>query len=260
MPIRSTSPSRTDGIVRHFGNFARKGGRVRTVTLIGMLALATPAAASTFQVNPVVVEITPGRHTAVLSVSNSETVPVSIRIKLLRWTQQDGADVYDDTDALIASPPIFTVPGAGRQLVRIGSRAQQLSGAYRIILEEVLSPQVRKGEVRIALRLNLPLYVTQTDQAKAVLRWSAWRDAANDVFVQAENSGDRYEAIVAIGTIDAAGKDAVLTSRLGAVLPGSTRRWNVGKHPELGSAAPLQLTARSSSGSVTQAQVMLGQR
>lgn len=246
----------------NFASIARNGGRICIATLSVMLAMiagVSPAAASTFQVNPVVIEVTPGRRSALVTVTNSEAVPVSIRVRLFRWTQRDGEDVYDDTDVLIASPPIFTVPGLGRQLLRVGSRAQQLSGAYRVILEEILPPPANKSEVRIALRLNLPLYVTPTARAAAVLHWTAWRDPANDVYVQAQNSGDRYEAVAAVGVIDAAGKDVVLTSHLGAVLPGGTKRWNVGKHPELGTATALHLTARNSSGVVTQSQVMLGQ-
>jgi fimbrial chaperone protein len=249
--------------IRRLIGLTNGGGRVRTATFaMGLAALAAipSAQASTFQVNPVVLEVVAGRQNAVLTVRNSEAVPVSIQLHLFRWTQKAGEDVYAETDDLIASPPIVTIPAAGTQIVRIGPRAGQLSGAYRVMLEEILPAAVRKGEVRIALRLNLPLYVTPANAAMPALRWSGWRDATGSIVLQADNDGGRYATVVALGAIDAAQKAVPLTSRFGAVLPGGSRRWVVGKHPELGAGTTLQLTVSGSDGTSVRTPVTLVQR
>lgn len=242
---------------------ASGGGRVRTATFgIALAALATipRAEASTFQVNPVVLEVAAGGQNAVLTVRNSEAEPVSIQLRLFRWTQQDGQDVYAETNELIASPPIVTIPATGTQIVRVGPRIGQLSGAYRVILEEIPRTAAGNGEVRIALRLNLPLYVTPANAPRAALHWSGWRDATGNIVLQVDNDGGRYATVVAIGAMDTAQKDVLLTSRFGAVLPGGSRRWLLGQHPELGTGKTLQLTVRGSDGSSIRTPVTLVQR
>jgi len=251
--------------IRHRIGLTGGGGRVRTATLgMALAALASlgavPADASTFQVNPVVLEVPAGGHNAVFTIRNSETDPVSVRIRLFRWTQRDGKDVYEPSEELIASPPILTIPGSGSQLVRVGPRGAALSGAYRVILEEILPPPVEKGQVRLALRLNLPLYVMPQKGAKAMLRWSGWRDAGGKIVLQAQNDGTRYQTVVSIGTVAAANTEVPLSARFGVVLPGGTKRWSVGAHPELSGNGPFELSIRGGDGLETRAPVTLGPR
>lgn len=251
--------------IRHRIGLTGGGGRVRTATLgMALCALASlgsaPATASTFQVNPVVLEVPAGGHNAVFTIRNSESAPVSVRIRLFRWTQRDGEDVYEPTENLIASPPILTIPGEGSQLVRVGPRAAALSGAYRVILEEILPPPVEAGQVRIALRLNLPLYIMPPKGAKALLRWSGWRDAGGKIVLQAQNDGARYQSVVAIDTVATANTAVPLSATFGVVLPGGTRRWSVGAHPELSGNGPFELSVRGGDGIVTRAPVTLGPR
>jgi len=252
--------------IRHPIGLTGGGGRARTITLgIALAALpalaSTPALhASTFQVNPVVLEVPAGGHNAAFTIRNSETTPISIQVKLLRWTQTDGEDVYDNTDDLIASPPIVTVPAAGAQLVRVGPRWGTLSGAYRVIVEEILPPAGRQSQVRIALRLNLPLYVMAAQGTKGPLRWSGWREASGDIVLQADNLGTLYQSVVGIDAVDSARKDVPLATHFAAVLPGGSKRWNVGKHPGLGEAGPLELAVRSSDGVLTRSPVTLVRR
>lgn len=252
--------------IRHHIGPTGGGGRARTTTLgmaaavLAALVLAPPVQASTFQVSPVVLEVPAGGHTVAFTVRNSETEPVSIQIRLFRWTQRDGEDVYDKTDTLIASPPILRIPGAGAQLVRVGPRSGPLSGAYRVILEEILPPSVGTNQVRIALRLNLPLYVLAEHAAKAPLRWSGWRMPAGDIVLQAENPGTLYQTVAAIGTVDAAHKDVPLTTHFAVVLPGGSKRWSVSKHADMGRTGPLELLVRGSDGLLIRTPVTLVQR
>ncbi|WP_157134496.1 fimbrial biogenesis chaperone [Sphingomonas sp. PAMC 26605] len=227
---------------------------------LAALGLAAAADASTFQVNPVVLEAPAGAHTAILTIRNSELQPVSVQLRLFRWTQRDGADVYEPTDTLIASPPVATIAGAGSQLVRVGPRAGQLSGAYLVIIEEILPPAVNTGAVRIALRLNLPLYVMPRLGAKAMLRWSGWRDATGHVVLQAQNDGARYQTVVGISAATPGQKGVRLTTHFGAVLPGGSKRWDVGPHPELAGGSALELLVEGSDGVVTRSPVTLAPR
>ena len=73
----------------------------------------------------------------------------------------------------MATPPIFTVPPKGTQVIRVGLRraadAQQ-GLSYRMFLQEV-PPPPRQGlqGLQVALRLSLPVFVMPARDARPVL-------------------------------------------------------------------------------------------
>ena len=190
-------------------------------------AWSTPAAAGTLQVNPVLVDINADRRTASVTVRNEEAVPVTIRAYALAWNQADGEDNYAETGEVIVSPPVTTIAPGASQLVRVGLRAPT-SGprAYRLVIEEV--PEANPGGgVRVALRLNLPLYVRTTAGDAAQLRWSAQRDSAGGWTFEAFNPGTGYVRLSPDAARAATGVRFDDNLFFGTVLPGGTRRWRV---------------------------------
>lgn len=103
----------------------KRAGCSRSVGLFAAFAwlmtgaiLVDPALAGSFKVNPVHINLPADRQTASLTITNSDAVPVSVRVIALEWTQVDGTDVHSPTSNVIASPPIFTIPAGKTQLVR----------------------------------------------------------------------------------------------------------------------------------------------
>lgn len=197
------------------------------------LAAPAPATAGSLQVDPIRLEINTGRRTATLRVRNQEQSPVTIRAYALDWSQPNGEDRYDETSAVIASPPIFTIPGGGTQLIRIGLRNPAgVPRAYRLMVEEV--PQASPGGgVQVALRLNLPLFVSMQPGTAAELAWSAARGADGRWAVEAANAGRNYVRVEPAAAEAATGVDFADGTNLGVVLPGSSRRWVVGNEPAI---------------------------
>jgi len=249
-------------------SLAEKGGGSRLAVILlflFLLLIAVPlgsgAWAGSFQVDPVRLELRHDGKVASLSIRNLDTQPVAIRIATYRWTQQEGEDVYSETSDLIASPPIFTIPPNGRQIVRIGPRAGRATGAYRIIVEEIPRPSAPGSTaIQVALRVNLPLYVLAPGKARPHLSWSAWRNRDGDVIVEGRNTGARYGQVLGLAAVDAAGRETLLSSQMGVVLPGSARRWNAGRRPELATGSDFQLKVRNAGGQVKQNRVVLEQR
>ncbi|HYG30179.1 MAG TPA: fimbria/pilus periplasmic chaperone [Allosphingosinicella sp.] len=197
------------------------------------LAAPVPATAGSLQVDPIRLEINTGRRTATLRVRNQEQSPVTIRAYALDWSQPNGEDRYEETSAVISSPPIFTIPGGGTQLIRIGLR-NPAGGprAYRLMVEEV--PQASPGGgVQVALRLNLPLFVSMQPGTAAELAWSAARGSDGRWTVEAVNAGRNYVRVEPAAAEAATGIDFADGTNLGVVLPGSSRRWVVGNEPAI---------------------------
>src|SRR3546814_9833017 len=58
----------------------------------------------------------------------------------MAWSQSGGKDVFAAVDDILATPPIFTIPAGGSQVIRVGSRRApdpQHERAYRLFLREV---------------------------------------------------------------------------------------------------------------------------
>ena len=225
-------------------------GRLTAAGLCMAAAIALPgdAVASNFRVSPVTLTLPANRPVGSLTITNGEDVPVSIQVSAFRWTQVDGKDVYTPTDDLIASPPIFTAATRAPQLVRIGVRHRVPNAAYRVMLQEIPGPATANG-VRIAVKLNLPLYIVADPAAKADVAWTAWRRPAGDIVLEARNTGGAIAQVTGIAhRAGTGGTSTVLSNAMGVVLPQSMRQWEIGKHPELTTGTPLTLAIRTADG------------
>ena len=220
--------------------------------------IAVPASAGSLKVNPVHINLPAGRQSVSLKMTNSDGSAVAVRVTAFAWTQAGGLDVYTATNNVIVSPPIFTIPAAATQLVRIGLRDRAATGAYRVIFEEI--PRVRPldGQIQINLRLNLPLYVLAKGRTRPNLSWTAWRDPSGNLIVEGRNRGALHSQVLALAA-DQGGRRHSLSDQMGVVLPGSARQWTIGKRPEFVVGAPMLLRVKGSAGE-TQAQIVLERR
>ena len=199
--------------------------------LFGAVPLA-PAAAGTLQVNPVLVQVDAGRRTATVTVRNEEAASVTIRAYPLAWRQEAGEDRYEESAAVIVSPPIFTIPAGGTQLVRVGLRRPGSEPqAYRLIVEEI--PEAHPGGgIQVALRLNLPFYASIEPGRPETLRWSA-RRSGSGWEVEAVNGGAGFVRVDPDMARAATGIEFSDEIAFGTVLPGATRRWQVAGEPRI---------------------------
>ena len=220
--------------------------------LVAALAAPAPALAGSLQVDPIRLEISTGRRTATVRVRNQEQVPVTIRAYPLEWNQVDGEDRYTESSAVIVSPPIFTIPAGGTQIIRVGLRnASADPRAFRLMVEEV--PQASPGTgVQVALRLNLPLFAMMNAGAQSELAWSARRGGDGRWTIEASNGGRNYVRVEPAAAEAATGVDLDSNFNLGVVLPGSSRRWVIGGQPTLADPVRFSSIQQAASGAQTQ--------
>lgn len=226
--------------------------------VLGIIAAVSPATAGSFKIDPVSLSLAADRATTSVSLANSGSEPVSVRVLTYHWGQLNGRDVYGETDDVIVSPPIFTLAPGQAQLVRVGLKQRRPGDAYRVVFEEIPHKGATSTAVQVALRLDLPLFVEAAGGTPHV-EWTASRDATGQVTLEGSNSGTKYQKVLAISATGAAGKDLPLTRQMGVVLPASSRRWAVGNPPELAAGSAVTLKIRTPTGEM-QRKVVVQQR
>src|ERR1700754_1485780 len=116
---------------------------MRLLICLAVSALsATSALAGTFSIAPVRVELTQAKRTEVLTLRNQENTPVVIQASVYLWSQSAGEDQLTETRDLPSTPPVFTLPAGGEQVVRVALRSAtstlasegQREHSYRLIL------------------------------------------------------------------------------------------------------------------------------
>jgi fimbrial chaperone protein len=225
--------------------------RIIPLAACAVLALSAaaglaPAAAGTLQVDPVLIEIGGARRTGSVTLRNEEDVPVTIRAYPLGWRQEGGEDRYEESAAMIVSPPVFTLAPHASQTVRVGPRRPSPARqAYRLIIEEVPEAAPAGSGIRVALRLNLPLYSNLSAGVPADLAWRAYRMSDGAWAIEAANRGAGWVRVEAGLAEAATGLRLAEGFAFGTVLPGGARRWVVGANPRIGDRARFEQIKRT---------------
>jgi fimbrial chaperone protein len=196
--------------------------------VLALAAAGKPAAASTFTIAPIRVDLDAAHPTQVLTLRNEEDVPVLVQVQVVEWQQQDGVDRFAETRDVLMTPPVLTLDPHGSRLLRVALRrnvdpVRELS--YRLILQEV--PQASPselGRLKLALRLSLPVFVSpaQVPDDPAIQWGFQWLDDRS-LRLEAFNAGVAHAQLrnlrIALGT----GPPLQIDARY--VLPGSAAHW-----------------------------------
>ena len=208
--------------------------RAIAASLLGVLAAAGTAAASTLGVAPIRVELSPKQSIAVITVRNQEDSPVTVQARPAAWSQQGGQDELTDTHDVLVTPPLFTIPANGHQVLRIAllrkpDPSRELD--YRLVLSEV--PPAKAAEVtglRIALRITLPIFIAAATRTSADLSWHHSWLPDGTLQVEAQNHGSAHIQILDFDVQTADHSASMLhTDAARYLLPGSSARWQL--HP-----------------------------
>jgi fimbrial chaperone protein len=207
------------------------------VVVSGLLSGA--ALAGAFQISPIRISLSGQAPIAVLTVRNQSAETSVMQLKAMAWTQSGNDDIYTPTDEVLATPPIFSVPPGGSQIIRVGIRRQphaQRELAYRLFLQEVpvTASAAKGGDVKVALRFGIPVFLAPASQKspKPVLDWRVLLAAPNTLRIEAVNRGNAHVQITGIG-IHAPDGGPLLAEHRGMdyVLPQQGRHWQVPVNP-----------------------------
>src|SRR5919205_254856 len=146
------------------------------VTAVLLAAAAQNAGAASLQVTPLLIEVAPPGSTSTLTLRNESPRPISAQVRVFRWTQANGQDVLEPTDAVVASPPLVSLAPRVNYAVRIVRTNRQpvaKEEAYRLIADELPDPsRQRSGTINIVLRHSVPVFFKPEDAGGPKLAWS----------------------------------------------------------------------------------------
>ena len=225
-----------------------------------MTAAAHTASAASLQVTPLLIEVPAPGATSTLTLRNESPRPVNAQVRVFRWTQANGQDVLEPTDAVVASPPLVNLASRVNYAVRVVRTARQPAAreeAYRLLIDELPDPsRARPGTVAILLRHSVPVFFRPEDEGSPNLAWSV-RNQGGKVTVSVRNTGERRMRIARLRVSD--GKNTVNygDGLVGYVLAGSTMTWTQPAPRGLGGSVritaqgdvgPINASAKTTSG------------
>jgi fimbrial chaperone protein len=230
---------------------AARGGWLLAATL----AAAGPAAAGSFNLAPIRVELESGHPRGVLTLRNDDSVPVTVQVTSVAWSQPEGADRYAPTRDLIVTPPVFVVPANGQQIVRVALREDadpHAERAYRLFFEEVPT-QLSKtfNGLHVALRLGVPVFVAPKSKASASLVWQARLTATGDVQIEARNQGSAHLQVTDFAVRFGSQPQAIHVAGAKYILPDSAASWTLRRPPGIDPNTSLHLSGFSDQGEIS---------
>lgn len=188
------------------------------------------AVAQAVSISPVVVELSPSRRIASVTFSNPGSEPIRYQSRVLAWSQVDGVDRYEASDALIVAPPIAEIPAGGKQIFRVALRGAAASHerAFRMVFEDVTATLAAPtGEVAIKLRVthDLPVFVAVDGNPSTQLRLQACPKPSAPGCVRLENTGSHYAQIRSLSIERGAwSQQKTVNTR---VLAGAWKQWQL---------------------------------
>lgn len=228
--------------------------RLISYVVAGML-LSTFAEASALRIYPIRVTLDHQNPIVALTVSNSDTEPVSMQMQIMEWKQRDGQDHFEETRDVLANPPIFTLQPGKDQIIRLGlsKKPSNGEGSYRVFLQEIPRPKKKEssGEVLTLLRLSVPVFTSPSKVAPQL----SWKMVApgKDGFAKllVRNEGADHVQITGLELSEAGGKAAVQQKVSLYVLPGAWREMRLPSIATLSTGKSLTLNASTDQGAMS---------
>jgi fimbrial chaperone protein len=222
---------------------------------LAFLFAASAVSAGSFAVNPVRATLSAKQPVGSLVVQNNGSEPTVVQLETVSWAQHDGKDVYEPTKEILATPPIFTIPAGGSQIVRVGIRRAAEPGrelTYRLFLQEVPQTKSDLQGLRVVLRVGIPVFVLPATTSSPSLKWQAMRTSDGALRVRVTNSGNAHIQLARSKLMTGGNTRALVQQDVPAyVLAGQTREWLYKVNPLPASGVPLRVAAQTDLGDMS---------
>ncbi len=138
-----------------------------------LLCAAGAASAGSFSIDPVRIQLSEAKPSAVMRVENRGDAPITVQLQAMSWTQSGNQDQLAISRELLATPPVFRLRPGQVQVVRVallGPVDAKRERAFRLLLDEVPPPPAAEFRgLQMALRISMPVFVQARTPAAASL-------------------------------------------------------------------------------------------
>lgn len=208
-------------------------GRLSAGLLLFWIWSLVPAA--NLSINPVRITLDNTRSIGALTLRNRGDEPVVMQAAVREWTIESNEEHYNDTDALIVTPPVFTVEPGREQIVRVGLRrpvASDTEQAFRVFLEQAPAtpatptrPIQPPTGIQVTLRFGIPVFIAPDGEPRREIEWRAERQNDGRLKIEAANRGNLHVQVKRLALLGTSGEPLVENDDLTYLLPGTTRHW-----------------------------------
>ncbi len=209
--------------------------RDRLIAGLVLLCACSLGQAANLSINPVLITLDNTRSIGALNLINRGEEPVVMQAAIRAWDVEDGEDRYTETDALIVTPPVFTVAPAQEQVVRVGLRrpaANNVEQSFRVFLEQSPANPADEEEqgptgIQVTLRIGIPVFIAPDGPVSREIEWYVESIADKRLRITAVNRGNVHVRVQRLALLDEGGQPLVQNEDLTYLLPGSTRYWTL---------------------------------
>lgn len=183
----------------------------------------------------------------------------NVQLRVVKWTQKNGEDVYQNTNELVVAPPVVRIGPNRTQLVRLGLRAANSSTdelAYRIFIREIKprsqnTQSSNTSQISFDLIISLPIFVEPSSPRDLQLNWSAKRINDKTLQLQLSNKSNVHVQVKRLVLIPINDDKPITEKDLSYyLLPNTTSKWKINTPTSL--PAKLRLQAETDQGNFTE--------
>jgi fimbrial chaperone protein len=190
----------------------------------------SPSEAASLRVSPVLIDLSAPTATSSLRIWNDAQRPINVQVRIFRWSQKDGQEIYTPAEGVVASPPITKLKPGGENMIRVVRTTKQpvqAEESYRLIVDELPDPNRRQGgTVVMVVRHSIPVFFTKPVAGDAAVAWSV-QQKPGGYQVTATNDGARRFKISNLSLLGSGGAVAQQDGLVGYALGKSTMSWFV---------------------------------
>lgn len=199
-------------------------------SLAVVFQLTGPSSAASLRVAPVVLDLRTPTAASTIRIWNDARRPINVQIRVFRWVQRNGEDAYEQTNEVVASPPITTLRPGGENLVRvIRTSKRPIDGeeSYRLVVDELPDPSRRQAStVTLVVRHSIPVFFANPDAPGAEPSWTV-EPRRGGVVVTVRNTGSMRLKISNLAINSGGTAVARREGLVGYVLGNSSASWFV---------------------------------
>lgn len=146
---------------------------ILSILFSSLLCAAGMASAGSFSIDPVRIQLSEAKPSAVMRVENRGDATITVQLQAMSWTQSGNQDQLTISRELLATPQVFRLRPGQVQVVRVALLGQvdaTRERAFRLLLDEVPpTPPADFRGLQMALRLSMPVFVQARTPAAASL-------------------------------------------------------------------------------------------